>query len=407
MGDPEVADVNPLTDHTVSILGKKIGTTRVTAYGEGKKAVGIFDVEVAYDVSRLDAEIARVAGGSIKVSSVNGHIMLSGQAPDAVTLDKAVQIARQFVPDVINTVQVMQPQQIMLEVRFIEVVAFGKPPVRRAVEHVRQRRGSQYRQPGPGSAADNRRGRFFPAAGLCQQRYRRGSVLPTGLPARRCRRRLLPACCRAPRRSVSWSANCLAAKTRSTCRSTRSNRKASPAAWRNPIWWPCPATPRASLPAGNFRSRRPAALGTVAFAYQPYGVGLSFTPTVLRDGLINLVIKPEVSQIDPTNTVTVARHLGPGTHHPQGLDHARIARRPELHARRLVAEPEHDGAGPVAMGRRRAGARRSVPLQPVPEERDRSGDPGDAAHRASAGAERSRSTRRSIDRCRQTTSTFS
>ena len=29
VGDPEVADVNPLTDHALSILGKKIGTTRV------------------------------------------------------------------------------------------------------------------------------------------------------------------------------------------------------------------------------------------------------------------------------------------------------------------------------------------------------------------------------------------
>ena len=80
MGDPEIADVNPLTDHALSILGKKIGTTRVTAYGEGKKIIGIFDVEVAYDVSRLNAEIASVAGGSIKVSSVNGRIMLSGMA---------------------------------------------------------------------------------------------------------------------------------------------------------------------------------------------------------------------------------------------------------------------------------------------------------------------------------------
>ena len=29
VGDPEVADVNPLTDRSLSILGKKIGTTRV------------------------------------------------------------------------------------------------------------------------------------------------------------------------------------------------------------------------------------------------------------------------------------------------------------------------------------------------------------------------------------------
>ncbi len=48
VGDPEVADVNPLTDHALSILGKKIGTTRVTVYGQDKKPVGIFDVEVSY-----------------------------------------------------------------------------------------------------------------------------------------------------------------------------------------------------------------------------------------------------------------------------------------------------------------------------------------------------------------------
>ena len=120
VGDPDVADVNPLTDHALSILGKKIGTTRVTVYGDGKKQVGIFDVEVSYDISRLSAEITRFTGGGIKVSSINGRLMLSGIAPDAVTLDKAVMIARQFGPDPINTVTVAAPQQIMLEVRFIE-----------------------------------------------------------------------------------------------------------------------------------------------------------------------------------------------------------------------------------------------------------------------------------------------
>src|SRR5208282_4622387 len=53
-------------------------------------------------------------------------------------------------------------------------------------------------------------------------------------------------------------------------------------------------------------------LGTVSFTYQPYGVGLSFTPTVLKDGLINLVIKPEVSEIDTSHTVTVAGTSVPG-----------------------------------------------------------------------------------------------
>ena len=51
VGDPTIADVHPLTDHSLSILGKKIGTTRVSVYGEGKKLVGIIDVEVGYETS--------------------------------------------------------------------------------------------------------------------------------------------------------------------------------------------------------------------------------------------------------------------------------------------------------------------------------------------------------------------
>ena len=47
--------------------------------------------------------------------------MLSGEVADAATLDKAVTIARQFGPEIINTVSVMSPQQVMLEVRFIEI----------------------------------------------------------------------------------------------------------------------------------------------------------------------------------------------------------------------------------------------------------------------------------------------
>src|SRR6476661_1273053 len=59
VGDPDVADVNPLTDKSLSILGKKNGTTRVSAYAEGKKLIGVFDVEVVFDTSLLQSEIRR------------------------------------------------------------------------------------------------------------------------------------------------------------------------------------------------------------------------------------------------------------------------------------------------------------------------------------------------------------
>ena len=75
VGDPEIADVNPLTDRSLSILGKKNGTTRVSVYAEGKKLVGVFDVEVV--VRHLAARSRRSAPFPARESA--GQL---GQRPD-------------------------------------------------------------------------------------------------------------------------------------------------------------------------------------------------------------------------------------------------------------------------------------------------------------------------------------
>jgi pilus assembly protein CpaC len=60
------------------------------------------------------------------------------------------------------------------------------------------------------------------------------------------------------------------------------------------------------LAGGEFPIPVPGSLGTVGIEYKRYGVGLAFTPTVLGDGLINVKIEPEVSQLDTSNPVQVA-----------------------------------------------------------------------------------------------------
>jgi pilus assembly protein CpaC len=59
------------------------------------------------------------------------------------------------------------------------------------------------------------------------------------------------------------------------------------------------------LAGGEFPIPVASTLGQVSVEFKKYGVGLAFTPTVLDDGQINLKIEPEVSQIDPTTTVSV------------------------------------------------------------------------------------------------------
>ena len=91
VGDPEVADVNPLTDKSLSILGRKSGTTRVTAYGENKKLIGVFDVEVS---SRyLDAGFG--AFEALSVCQAQGRV---GQRPHHAVGNDAGRLPRSTRP---------------------------------------------------------------------------------------------------------------------------------------------------------------------------------------------------------------------------------------------------------------------------------------------------------------------
>jgi pilus assembly protein CpaC len=287
VGDPAIADVNPLTDRSLSILGKKIGTTRVTVYGEGKKLIGIFDVEVGYETARIAAELKRrFPHAKLTVSSINGRLMLSGDAPDAVTADKALTVVRQFAADAINSVSVMSPQQVMLEVRFIEIArnagrdlgvqwnVFSQGVVanigsRRPAGNLPIAPGGQMQQPGdliPAAAAGV-------LSGTSPFGFLIGRMVNGGA-------------------TVDVMINALEAK--GVARSLA-----------EPNLVALSGDTASFLAGGEFPVPVPGTLGQISIEYKRYGVGLAFTPTVLGDGLINLKIEPEVSQLDTSNQVLV------------------------------------------------------------------------------------------------------
>jgi pilus assembly protein CpaC len=276
VGDPDVADVNPLTDHTLSILGKKIGTTRVQVYAEGKKLIGIFDVEVSYDISRLTNELKRrFAGSHLQASSVNGRIMLSGEVADAATLDKAVTIARQFGPEIINSVSVMSPQQVMLEVRFIEISRTAGREL-----------GVQWNRFGGSSIINvGNRTTALPVGPATEAA---AGVISGASPFGFAIARLV-----AGGASTDVMINALEQKgiARSLAEPNLVALSGDTASFLAGGEYPIPV-------AGN--------LGQVTVDYKKYGVGLAFTPTVLSRGLINLKIEPEVSSIDYTHPVAIS-----------------------------------------------------------------------------------------------------
>lgn len=272
IGDPEIANVNPLTDKSFYVLGNNLGTTGIALFDENKQLVGTVDIEVTLDTDQLASTIrASVPDAKIKVGSANGRVVLSGEADDAVAAEKASKIASRFSgnEEVINSVNISSSQQVQLNVRFVEIN-------RQAGQDLGAKYSANFAygiggrdvtiEPGsvPGAGNGEIIGRLL-SNGLSID------VAIKALEERGLARRLA-------------EPNLIA----------RSGQTAS------------------FLAGGEFPIPVSEDNGKISVSYKKYGVSLDFTPTVLKDGLVSLDIAPEVSSIDASASYSIGNISVPG-----------------------------------------------------------------------------------------------
>lgn len=279
VGDPEIADVVPLTDQSFYILGKAVGQTNVTVYDGKKQLLGIVDIEVGHDADKLQDELSkRVPGGSIRASTVNGKIMLTGTVPDAPAVERAVTIAKQFGPDVINSISVGQSQQVMLEVRFVEVKRNAGRELGINVTAKSSKITGDTLSSGGGTSGT------LPASGGAAGLFTGASALLSGS---------------APFASGVVQLVAGGVKVDALVRALEERGLARRLAEPNLV--ALSGDTASFLAGGEIPIPVSAEDNKVTVTYKTYGVGLAFTPTVLDHGQINLKIIPEVSEIDSTN----------------------------------------------------------------------------------------------------------
>lgn len=265
IGDPTVANVNPLTDRSFYVLGNQLGTTGIALFDENKQLVGTVDIEVTLDTDRLASTIKEaVPESDIKVSSANGRVVLSGSAKDAVAAAKANTIATRFSgqEEVINSVDISSSQQVQLNVRFVEIN-------REIGQELGTKLGVKYMD-GVNSVSFN----SDPSASTATPAATLVGALTSG--------------------KFSIDATIKALEDKGVARRlaepnliARSGEKAS------------------FLAGGEFPIPVSQDGSKVTVEFKKYGVSLEFTPTVLKDGLIALDIEPEVSTADWTNGYAV------------------------------------------------------------------------------------------------------
>lgn len=272
IGDPEIANVNPLTDKSFYVLGNNLGTTGVALFDENKQLVGTIDIEVTLDTDQLASTIrASVPDAKIKVGSANGRVVLSGEADDAVAAEKASKIASRFSgnEEVINSVNISSSQQVQLNVRFVEIN-------RQAGQDLGAKYSANFAY-GLGGRDVTIEPGSLPAAGNGEII---GRLLSNGL-------------------SIDVAIKAL--EERGLARRlaepnliARSGQTAS------------------FLAGGEFPIPVSEDNGKISVSYKKYGVSLDFTPTVLKDGLVSLDIAPEVSSIDASASYNIGEISVPG-----------------------------------------------------------------------------------------------
>ena len=123
VGNSEIADVLALTDRSIYVLGKSLGSTSLTIYGRNKKLIAVMDLVVSPDIDGLKARLFELMPEeNIEMRSANGSVVMSGAVSNAARLSNALAVAERYAPGLVtNLLSVEGSQQVMLKVRFAEI----------------------------------------------------------------------------------------------------------------------------------------------------------------------------------------------------------------------------------------------------------------------------------------------
>ena len=296
IGSPEIADVLPLSDSSLYVLGKKMGTTSLTLYDRNNRLIAVVDVAVGPDVISLKRQLSELMGENVGARISNDSIVLEGIVSSGPAADRAVQLAETYAPGkVINLLSIGSAQQVMLEVRFSEVRrgAFKDLGISAGLNGSNNGFGGvigsgatltpdSNDSDGDGDKDEGilRLGSITDAFGIFGRVFHIAGL------------------------DINATLNAL-------------ERKGVVTTLAEPTLVALSGETASFLAGGEFpipvaQSGSGGGDAAISVQFKQFGVSLAFTPTVLADGVINMEVAPEVSAIDVSAGVTINNIRVPG-----------------------------------------------------------------------------------------------
>jgi pilus assembly protein CpaC len=120
IADPLCADVVPLSDKELSIIGKKAGVTSLTIVKNDGSPTQLTRIEVINDAAALTIR-EMIGNSNVTVRAIGDSLVLDGKVDDEIAANRAVQVATAFKPQVVNLLEIAKPRQIRVRTRIAEV----------------------------------------------------------------------------------------------------------------------------------------------------------------------------------------------------------------------------------------------------------------------------------------------
>ncbi len=280
IADPDIAAIIFLPPNEIYITGKASGITNLTLW-QNKKISVIYDLEVDYDISRLKQKLHDVLPleKEIRVIATHASITLSGRISSAANLSQAMALAKAYAPkgNVRNLLEVAGVHQVMLEVRVAEM---SKNVVNKLGVNFSYARGGDLGLSLLGGLAQ-----------LGELTNTTTSLLVS--PA-------VNALFRFDKGSATWTGFVDALKEDGLVKILA-----------EPTLIALSGQTANFLAGGEYPVPIPSEDG-IAIEYKPFGVTLSFTPTVLSEDRISIKVAPEVSELDFSIALQIGGYTVPG-----------------------------------------------------------------------------------------------
>jgi pilus assembly protein CpaC len=276
LANPEVADTVVLSPKQIYLTGKAIGVTTLTLWKENGELFSAFDITVSPDLSRLREQLHKIIPDEpgILVTATHDHLTLSGTISSLSRQSRALEVAEPYAPKkVVNMLQVGGAQQVMLEVRVAEM---DRNLIRRI---------------GVNMAGADQSGNFgVTALNSITTLDGSGSSGPlsqlvTGA---------VNALVHFHTGDITWTGFIDALKQEDVIK-----------VLAKPTLVAVSGQEAQFLSGGEFPFPVPQAFGVITIQYKKFGVGLSFTPTVLANNRISMAVSPEVSELDFANSLQI------------------------------------------------------------------------------------------------------